>query len=265
MDIFAIIGSFFGIVMVIIGFVLEDGVLSNLIKPSPLFIVLGGTLGAVLLSFPFSELKKIPAALKVVYTNKQYNEIDIINKLAELSEKARKDGLLSLEMDAQEDENDLIRKGLALVVDGIETEVIKDILQRESLLNESVHESAIKIFEQAGGFSPTMGVLGTVMGMIAILANMGDRETLGGKISTAFIATMLGVGLANLIYIPIALRIRTKAEREKMINDLIIEGLLSIQAGENPRIIKEKLNLSLLEKMSGKGNLNAADTDEAED
>jgi chemotaxis protein MotA len=254
MDIFAIVGSFFGIICILSGYVIEEGVLANLIKPSPLLIVIGGTIGCTLLTFPISELKKIPAALKTVYTNKSFDEVAIINQLSELSEKARKEGLLSLEQDAQSSENDLIKKGLALVVDGIETEVIKDILIRETILHESTYESGAKIFEAMGGFSPTMGVLGTVMGMIAILANISDPAALGPKISTAFIATMLGVGLANLLYLPLAGRIKAKMEREKMINDLVIEGLLSIQAGENPRIIKEKLCLSLLEKMSGKAD-----------
>ena len=252
MDIFAIIGSLFGVICILIGYILEEGILGNLVKLSPILIVIGGTIGCVILAFPFSELKKMGSTFKTVYTNKSYDEVAIINQLAELSEKARKDGLLSLEQDAQSNENDLIKKGLALVVDGIETEVIKDILIRETILHESIHESGAKILEAMGGFSPTMGVLGTVMGMIAILANMSDPGTLGPKISTAFIATMLGVGLANLLYLPMAARVKAKMEREKMINDLIIEGLLSIQAGENPRIIKEKLCLSLLEKMSGK-------------
>ncbi|MCX7709412.1 MAG: flagellar motor protein [Clostridia bacterium] len=254
MDIGAIIGSFFGIAMILIGYILEGGSLVALVAPSPIFIVIGGTIGCTLLAFPISELAKLPVAMKTIFTQKNYNEVDIINQLAELSEKARKDGLLSLEQDAQTNSNDLIRKGLALVVDGIETEVIKDILEREVELHESIYESNAKIFEAMGGFSPTMGVLGTVMGMIIILGSMEDPGELGHKIATAFIATMLGVGLANLLYLPMGGRIKAKAEREKMVSDLIIEGLLSIQAGENPRIIKEKLNLALLEKMSKKGS-----------
>lgn len=254
MDIWVIIGLVVGLGGILTGYVIDDGVLSALVRPSPLLIVFGGTFGAVIASFPLSELKKLGPAFKVIFKTKQYNEVDIINQLAEMSEKARKDGLLSLEQDAQNNENELIKKGLALVVDGIETEVIKDILIRETQLRESIYESSAKIFEAAGGFGPTMGVLGTVMGMVSILGSMDeDPGGLGVKIATAFLATMLGVGSANIIYIPFANRIKAKAEREKMINDLIIEGLLSIQAGENPRIIKEKLNLSLLEKMSGKG------------
>lgn len=264
MDIFAIIGSILGVTMILIGYILEHGQLAALVAPSPLVIVIGGTVGCVILAFPLNELKKFPSALKTVYTNKNHDPVKIIIQLSELSEKARKDGLLSLEQDAQSNENDLVRKGLALVVDGIETEVIKDILVRETMLHESIHESGAKIFEAAGGFSPTMGVLGTVMGMIVILGNMEDPSTLGPKIAVAFIATMLGVGLANLLYLPMASRIKAKAEHDKMINDLVIEGLLSIQAGENPRIIKEKLNLTLLEKLAGKASSKDAEKAEAE-
>ncbi len=255
MDIGSIIGIMLGIGAVLVGFVLEEGELASLVRQaSPLIIVFGGTFGATALSFPISDLMKIPGALKTVFTSKKQDAVGIINQLAELSEKARKDGLLSLEQDAQSNENELIKKGLALVVDGIETEVIKDILMRETQLRESIHEAAAKIFEKMGGYAPTMGVLGTVMGMVQVLGSMeAEPGNLGGKIATAFLATMYGVGSANLLWLPFADRIKQKAEADKMVNDLIIEGLLSIQAGENPRIIKEKLNLALLEKLSGKG------------
>lgn len=257
MDIASIAGVIIAIVGLLAGYLYEGkfdfSLLGSLLQPSAAFIVFGGSIGAVLISFPMSELSKLPGLIKMVFTQKEYNEVDIINSLAELSEKARKDGLLSLEQDAQTNENELIKKGLALVVDGIETEVIKDILQREAYLHESVFEAGAKIFETAGGLAPTMGVIGTVMGMVSILKNLSNPEELGPMISVAFVATLYGVASANLFWLPFANKIKVKAAREQMISDLIIEGLLSIQAGENPRIIKEKLNLSLLEKMSKKG------------
>ncbi|NJD03697.1 MAG: flagellar motor protein [Ruminiclostridium sp.] len=254
MDIGTIIGIIMGMGAILLGYILEGGNPANLIaEVSPFIIVLGGTAGATILSFPMPELMKLPVAMKNLFFNQKNDPVGIINQLAELSEKARKDGLLSLEQDAQNNENELVKKGLALVVDGIETEVIKDILIRETQLHESIHESVAKIFEAAGGFSPTMGVLGTVMGMVHVLGSMdADPSGLGEKIAVAFLATLFGVGFANLVFLPFAGRIKVKAEGEKMTNDLIIEGLLSIQAGENPRIIKEKLNLTLLEKLSGK-------------
>jgi len=267
MDFGSLLGLAIGFGGVLLGYVLEGGNILNLVsQPSAMIIVFGGTIGATILSFPMNDILKVPSALKTIFTTKKHDAVGIINQLAELSEKARKDGLLSLEQDAQNNENELIKKGLALVVDGIETEVIKDILIRETQLHESIHESAAKVFEKAGGFAPTLGVLGTVMGMIQVLGSMeAEPGGLGGKIATAFLATMFGVGSANLLWLPFADRIKQKAEGEKMVNDLVIEGLLSIQAGENPRIIKEKLNLTLLEKMSGKGKAKSDAKAEAEE
>ena len=254
MDIGTIIGIVLGLTGILFGYVLEDGLLSKLLLIPPICIVFGGTFGATLIAFPLSEIKKLPALMNLVFKQKQYNEADIIYELAGLSEKARKEGLLSLEEDAQSSSNELIKKGLALVVDGIEAELIKDILKREIELKESISESGAKVFEAMGGFAPTMGVLGTVMGMVSILRDLSNPDELGSKISSAFLATMYGVGFANLFFIPMANKIKVKSERERMISDIIIEGLLSIQAGENPRIIKEKLNLALYEKLNGKNN-----------
>lgn len=251
MDITTIIGLILGFGGVLGGYLEEGGTIGALLKLAPFLIVIGGSFGATLLAFPLSEVKKSLSTVGMIFKQKKYNEIDIINELADLSEKARKDGLLSLEQDAQTNKNDLIRKGLALVVDGIETEVIKDILARETELQAEIYESGAKLFEYLGGTFPAMGVCGTVMGMISILKDLSDPLALGPKISGAFIATMLGVGLANLVWLPFAAKIKSKTARETMINEIIIEGLLSIQAGENPRIIKEKLNLNLMEKLNG--------------
>ena len=251
MDITTILGFVIGFGGILAGYIEEGGTLPALWGPAAFLIVFVGGAGAMLITFPLSELKKAFSVVNMVFTQKKYNEIDIINELANLSEKARKDGLLSLEQDAQTNQNDLVRKGLALVVDGIETEVIKDILARETELQENIYESGAKLFEAMGGTWPAMGVCGTVMGMISILRDLSDPLALGPKISSAFIATMYGVAFANVVFLPFAGKIKAKAARETMISELIIEGLLSIQAGENPRIIKEKLNLALMEKLNG--------------
>lgn len=266
MDIGAIIGMIVGIGGILAGFIIEGGNPAELLSsPAAMAIVFGGTLGAVILSFPMAEIKQIPSALKSTFTVKKLDPIGIINHLSDLSEKARRDGLLSLETEAQNSENDFIKKGLSLVVDGIETETIKDILDRELELKDTMAEQSAKIFEAAGGYGPTMGVLGTVMGMINVLGSMeASPGGLGEKIAGAFLATMFGVGFANLVFIPIATRIKAKAANERMVSELIIEGLLSIQAGESPRIIKEKLNLALIEKMNGKGSKKGAPAAEKE-
>jgi len=258
MDITTIIGLILGFGGVLGGF-LEEGhwdfsLLRGLGQLAAFLIVFGGGFGATLIAFPLSEFKKMLTTLSMLFTQKKYNEIDIIIELADLSEKARKDGLLSLEQDAQSNKNELIKKGLALVVDGIETEVIKDILARETELQEEIYESGARIFEALGGTFPAMGVCGTVMGMLNILKDLSEPLALGPKIAGAFLATLYGIAFANLLWLPFASKIKVKAARETMINEIIIEGLLSIQAGENPRIIKEKLNLNLMEKLNGKKN-----------
>lgn len=262
MDITTVIGLILGFGGVLLGYHEEGGKFSALVMIAPFLIVFVGGFGAMLVTFPLSEFKKMLSSISMIFTQKKYNEIDIINELADLSEKARKDGLLSLEQDAQTNKNDLIRKGLALVVDGIETEVIKDILARETKLQEEIYESGAKIFEAMGGTWPAMGVCGTVMGMISILRDLSDPLALGPKISGAFIATMYGVGFANLLFLPCAGKIKAKAARETMINEIVIEGLLSIQAGENPRIIKEKLNLNLMESLYGGKKKSSGATEE---
>jgi len=252
MDIAAIIALIIGMSSAVIGYMMEGGHFSALLQPTAAVIVFGGTIGATVLTNPLPEIKRLPFALKMLFLEQNYNEAEIIIQLAELSEKARKGGLLSLEQDAQTHQNDIIRKGLTLIIDGIETDLIKDILEREIDLRYSIYEGPIKIFESAGGYSPTMGVLGTVMGMVHILSNIGsDTGALAHSIAIAFIATMYGVMFANVVYLPFAGRIKSKAEKMVSVNELIIEGLLSIQAGENPRIIKEKLNLDLIQKLNG--------------
>lgn len=252
MDLSTILGLVIGFGFILVAYIMEGGNPAGLLQVTALMIILGGTCGAVMISFPLEDIKRALKTGKIAFIHKEYNEIDIINQLADLSEKARKDGLLSLEQDTQSNPNPLIRKGLSLVVDGIETEVIKDILVRETFLHENEFHASASIFEAAGGYSPTMGIVGTVLGLISVLSNLSNPNELGAKIALAFIATLFGIGLANLVWLPLAAKIKIKGKKEKMINDLIIEGLLSIQAGENPRIIKEKLNLSLLEQLSGK-------------
>lgn len=266
MDITTIVGLILGLGGVVFGYLEEGGMDPSLLRglwgTGPFLIVFIGGFGATLVGFPLSEFKKMLSTFSMLFKQKTYNEIDIINELADLSEKARKDGLLSLEQDAQTNKNDLIKKGLALVVDGIETEVIKDILARETELQGEIYESGAKIFEAMGGTWPAMGVCGTVMGMLSILKDLSDPLALGPKIAAAFVATFYGVAFANLVWLPFASKIKVKASREKMINELIIEGLLSIQAGENPRIIKEKLNLNLMEKLNGSKNKDAVGAEE---
>lgn len=242
MDLSSILGILIGFSGLLIGYTLEGGALRGLWGPSAFLIVFGGTIGATVLSFPMSDLKRIPQLLKDVFNDKKLDDTDMINILADLADKARRDGLLILEQEVEKIDNVLLKKGLGLVVDGIDGETIKDILSREIYLFEIKVKEGAEIFDAAGGFGPTMGIIGTVMGLISVLGNLSAPEELGKSIAVAFVATLYGVSSANLLWLPFGKKLKVKGKKEKMINDIIVEGLLSIQAGENPRVLREKLN-----------------------
>lgn len=255
MDIFALIGIIIGFAGLAIGYLVESNFnfasFAGLIQPTAASIVIGGTLGAVVLAFPVFDLKYIPNSISFMMRLKVINEIEIIKEISYFADKVRKDGLLSLEREAEKIENSFLKKGIEMIIDGVRPQDIKDILKRDITLRMNGYYAGAKIFDAAGGYSPTMGVLGTVMGMVNILGKMGsDTVELGRNIAVAFVATLYGVMFANILFFPIAARIRAKIEREIVCDELIIEGLLSIQAGESALIIKEKLNLELMEKLN---------------
>jgi len=250
MDLFSIIGLFGGVGLILVAFVMEGGNPMGLLAPTALMIIFGGTIGTVMISFPGPELKRGLFMLTEVFFTKHVDQIEIINQMVEMAEKARREGILSLESFVhQEGMHPLFSKGLGLAVDGIEVETMREILEREAFLYEHQFHLGAEVFECAGGFSPTMGVIGTVLGLISVLSNLDDPSTLGPKIAVAFIATFMGVGAANVMWLPFANKLKNRGKELKMTHDLIVQGILSIQAGENPRVIKDKLNLALLEKM----------------
>lgn len=250
MDLTSLIGIILGFGGLLTGYLIEGGSLRGLWGPSAFIIIFGGTLGATSLSFPLTDLKRIPSLLREVFTEKKINDADMINILADLADKARRDGLLVLEQEVENIDNPLLKKGLGLVVDGIDGETIKDILAREIFLFDVKVKEGAEIFEAAGGFAPTMGIIGTVMGLISVLGNLSSPEELGKSIAVAFVATLYGVSTANLLWLPFGKKLKVKGKKEKMVNELIVEGLLSIQAGENPRVLREKLNSIMTEEHS---------------
>lgn len=246
MDLGTIIGLIAGIGALLTGYLLEKGALGALVQISAIIIILGGTAGALLASFPLEQIKKIGTLLKIAFTKEERDLTEIVTYFEKLAQKVRSEGLLSLEEylsgDDNKNLNPLIKKGIQLVVDGTDPDLISDILQTDIASMAARHKEGASLFTAAGGYSPTMGVIGTVMGLIQTLANMGGgAEELVKSISTAFIATLYGVGLANLVYLPLGSRLKIKSEHEMLENKLIVEGILSIQSGENPRIIVEKL------------------------
>lgn len=245
MDITTVIGLLVGIVFLIGGFLGEGGHVDALWEPTAAMIVFGGTLGAVLVLTPKENLKQIPKVLKVAFAHKPKPALDTIEELVELATEARKQGILSLEDKIENYDDEFLKNGVRLVVDGVDPDLIRSILETELTYIEHRHEMGVQPFEQAGAFAPTMGIIGTVMGLVHVLGNLQSPDALGPAIATAFIATLYGVASANVVYLPIAAKLKNRSKQEMLSRDLMIEGILSIQAGENPTILRHKLKAFL--------------------
>jgi chemotaxis protein MotA len=206
-----------------------------------LLIIFCGTGGVTLASCGMPACKRIPALYKLVFGPPEFDLNGRVQQLVGFAEQARREGLLALDAQTSEIEDAFTRKGLQLVVDGSDPELVREVLEAELDGMIARHAVGAAPFEKAGGFAPTMGIIGTVMGLVHVLANLSAPATLGPSISSAFIATLLGVGSANVIYLPIANRLKALSAEEVELRTLTMEGILSVQAGDNPRVVAEKL------------------------
>jgi chemotaxis protein MotA len=227
------------------GFLMEGGNLGSLIQKSAACIVFGGTLGAGMICAPLGDSIGLMKITMKAFMRPSYNLGPIISKFVAFAEKVRREGLLVLEEDANQETDTFLKSGLQLVIDGNDTELVKDILATELRYLEERHERGARYFENLGGFAPTFGIIGTVMGLVMVLKNLADPSSLGGAISAAFIATLYGVVSANAIFLPLATKLKQASREEALMREIMIEGILSIQAGDNPRIVKEKLSAFL--------------------
>jgi chemotaxis protein MotA len=235
------IGLFVGVAGLFLGATMEGSNVFAILNPAAMLIVLGGTLGATIAGTSFDSIKNIPKLYMKAFSSAPP---DLNGKVAELvgyAESARRDGLLALDEQTGSIEDPYTRKGLQLVVDGTDPDLVAEILEAENSAMKKRHAASRQPFEKAGGYAPTMGIIGTVFGLIHVLGNLDAPETLGPSISAAFIATLIGVASANVIYLPIAARLKQLSEEELHGRSLIVEGILSIQAGDNPRVVAEKL------------------------
>lgn len=245
MDITTIIGLVIGFTGIILGFILEGGHLSSLVGLSPALIVILGTLGATIVGVPLEELKKVPKWIKIAFANQSFGVEEAYHTLVHFAEKARQEGLLSLEQELETIQDKFTQQGMQLVIDGTDPEITRNILESNIAVLENRHKIGISFFEAAGGYSPTLGIIGTVMGLVHVLGNLSDPESLSSSIAGAFIATLYGVCLANLFYLPIATKLKIKNQMEVQTMEMILDGIISIQSGENPTILKEKLKTHL--------------------
>src|SRR6201994_1094529 len=230
----AILGLFLGPTM-------EGSNVFAIINPSAMLIVLCGTLGATIVGANFSAIKGIPKSYMMVFNSPVHDLNAMVAELVGYAESARRDGLLALDEQTSSIEDPFTRKGLQLVVGGTDPELVADILDAENSAMKKRHATGRQPFEKAGGYAPTMGIIGTVFGLIHVLAHLDAPATLGPSISSAFIATLIGVASANVIYLPIGTKLKMLSAQEAHARQLVIEGILSIQAGDNPRVVQEKL------------------------
>ncbi|HEX3026684.1 MAG TPA: MotA/TolQ/ExbB proton channel family protein [Clostridia bacterium] len=234
---------------VLAGFLIEKGTFISLWSPSAFCIVFGGTIGIAMITYPMSSMKKIPAAMKLITFQKKHDTKKLVDMLCDIANKARKEGILSLESEADKVKDPFIKKGLGYIADGVDPEFLRKMLENEIEVVEKKYKAAAAVFEGMGGTGPTMGVLGTVMGMTTILKSMNaDMDSLGKNIAVAFLATLYGVGSANILWLPIGGNIKVVAERESDYQMVILEGLMAIQSGESSSRLRDRLETMLSEK-----------------
>ncbi len=215
---------------------------ASFINIGAIIIIFGGTGGVTMASVGLDTMKTIPTMFKLVMKAEPPDIRGHVELLVSLAEQARREGLLALDAKVAEIEDPFTRKGLQLVVDGSDPDLVREVLESEIDGMAARHAIGAGMFDKAGGFAPTIGIIGTVMGLIHVLQNLAAPSTLGPSISSAFMATLMGVGSANVVYLPVANRLKAMSGAEVEVRTLTIEGILAVQAGDNPRVVAEKLN-----------------------
>jgi chemotaxis protein MotA len=239
------IGIGAGIACLLLSVIMEGGNPAALLGIPALIIVVGGTFGATFASTTMEQIKRIPALYKKAFGGNNLEPHVAIKQMVALADKARRDGLLALEDDLAEVDDEFTRKGVQLVVDGTDSDLVRAILSSEVDGMAQRHKANAHLFATAGGFGPTLGIIGTVLSLVHVLENLSNPASLGHSIAGAFLATLYGVGSANLIFLPVSNKLKELSAEEMLYRELLLEGILSIQAGENPRTLGEKLETFL--------------------
>ena len=245
MDILSVLGLLVGFGAIIGGQYLEGGHIDSIMNAVALLIVLGGTLGAVMLQTPLDTFVRALKMLIWIFFPPKYSPEETLSKILEWSQVARKEGLFKLELAAELEENLFTQKGLQLISDGSTAEMVRDVLENDLDIQEHADLQSAKVFEAMGGYSPTIGIIGAVLGLIHVMGNLADPSSLGAGIAVAFIATIYGVALANLLFLPVGSKLKTLIQRRSSLQMMIIEGLIGVADGDNPRNIESRLQAYL--------------------
>ncbi len=233
--------------------ILDGGELHAFLKLSPAILVFGGTFGAASIGFSLQDLKGLPAKTRRAFFTPKFDYHKVIEALVGFATKSRRDGVLALEDSIEAIEDDFMKKGLQMLVDGVDMDRLRDTLEQDIASLKQWYKEGEEFWKQMGGFSPTLGIIGTVLGLIHMLANLENAESMGPAIASAFIATMYGVSAANLLYLPIGNKIKTVATQDLLEKKIILQGLVCMQAGISPRMTEQTLLSFLYPESKGMG------------
>ncbi len=241
MDLGIIVGLIAGTVFTIIGILWGGGDMRAFVNAPSVMITLGGALASLFVGHPFSRVLNMVTYLRITLRPPNFQEERLISQLVTFSEKARREGLLALEDDLEELEDDFLRKGIQLVVDGTDPEIIKNILYNELNQIQARHQSGILLIDDFSKQAPAFGMIGTILGLIIMLARIEDRSTIGSGMAVALLTTFYGAMLSYLVFGPLKKKLEDRDAAETLVKEIMVEGILSIQGGDNPRILEEKL------------------------
>lgn len=236
-----LIGIIAGVTCVVVG-ILLSGDLISFWDPTSVFVTIGGTFSALVISFPVKQIKDTLKSLKIAFGKDTFDPTQNIKQIIDLANIARKEGLLALENLLEDIKNPFLRKGIMLIVDGSNSELVKSVMETEIYYMAERHDRCCTLLNAGAAFSPAFGMIGTLIGLIVMLVNLQEMDTLGQSMSVALVTTFYGCILANLFFSPLAKKLKTYSAYEQMQSEMILEGILSIQEGENPRLIRDKLD-----------------------
>lgn len=251
MDIFGIVGVVLGMGMILVAQAMEGGNITQLLQVTAAMIVFGGTAGGVIASFPLEDLKTGVKLLKCVISPPKVDYDALIAELVGFATKARKEGVIVLEKEARNASDPLLTMGLETVADGADPSLVQGMMENQIAQLEELVKKGASVWESAGGYSPTFGIIGAVMGLIQVMQNLSDPSKLGAGIAVAFVATVYGLFAANLVLLPFGTRIKVSYQKVFVAKEMMLEGVLSIQAGESPALIERKLQSFLLDAKKG--------------
>ncbi|MBQ9376812.1 MAG: flagellar motor stator protein MotA [Schwartzia sp.] len=244
METSTVIGLVMGLISIFVGMIVKGAPISSLNNPAAFLIIICGTFSCLFTGFPMENMKNFPTLLKKTLDRpKLQSRAELLSLFIELSQVARREGILALESKVQEIEDPFFRSGLGMVIDGMDPEFVSDVMDAELTVMQARHMEGRSMFKQAGTYAPTLGVLGAVVGLIAALGNMNDIDKLGHAIAAAFVATILGIYTGYVLWLPFENKLKVFSEMEISQKRMIIEGILSLQAGDSPTAIEAKLKV----------------------